>query len=240
MDDILRESVIILARILTIFPLFLMVTIYMGKRSLGEMPIFDFLIIITLSNVIGADIADPTVDHIYTYLAVIVIPLLQKSVARLLISNRKLGKKLTFEPTLVIQDGKVLVENLRRIQYTIDNVLQMLRQKDIFDIREVKVAIIEGNGQMSVMKQENKMEVTIEDMNLEKKSVSLALPLIVEGEVYEDILTYVGLDRPWLIKELQKRRIPNVNRIFFASINQNQELHISLKKEEQHMPPFYH
>ncbi|MEB1808711.1 MAG: DUF421 domain-containing protein [Bacillaceae bacterium] len=240
MDDVLRESVIILARILTIFPLFLMVTIYMGKRSLGEMPIFDFLIIITLSNVIGADIADPTVDHIYTYLAVIVIPLLQKSVARLLISNRKLGKKLTFEPTLVIQDGKVLVENLRRIQYTIDNVLQMLRQKDIFDITEVKVAIIEGNGQMSVMKQENKMEVTIEDMNLEKKSVSLALPLIVEGEVYEDILTYLGLDRSWLIKELQKRSIPNVDRIFFASINQNQELHISLKKEQQHMPPFYH
>ncbi|MFV8829362.1 DUF421 domain-containing protein [Alkalihalobacterium sp. APHAB7] len=240
MDDILRESLIILGRIFTIFPLFLMVTIYMGKRSLGEMPIFDFLIIITLSNVIGADIADPTVDHIYTYLAVIVIPLLHKSVARLLISNRKLGKKLTFEPTLVIQDGKVLVENLKRIQYTIDNVLQMLRQKDIFDISEVKVAIIEGDGKISVMKQENKMEVTLEDMNLDKKNLSLALPLIVEGEIYDDILTYLGLDRPWLIEELQKRNIPQMNRIFFASINQNQELHISLKKEEQHMPPFYH
>ncbi|WP_216830420.1 DUF421 domain-containing protein [Alkalihalobacterium elongatum] len=238
--DILRESIIILARILTIFPLFLFVTMYMGRRSLGEMPIFDFLIIITLSNVIGADIADPDVDHIYTYLAVLVIPLLQKFVARLLISNRKIGKKITLDPTLVIQDGKVLVENLKRIHYSIDNILQMLRQKDIFDISEVKIGIIEGNGKMSVLKQDSKMEVTIEDLEIEKKSNSLSLPLIVEGEVYEDILTYLNLDRVWLINELQKRKISQINRVFFASINEDKELHISLKKEKQHMPPFYH
>ncbi|WP_078428554.1 DUF421 domain-containing protein [Alkalihalobacterium alkalinitrilicum] len=237
--DVLKESAIILARIITIFPLFLLITLYMGKRSIGEMPIFDFLIIMTLANVIGADIADPKVDHVYTYLAIIVIPLLQRLTAYLSISNRKLGKKLTFEPTLVIQDGKVLVKNLKRIRYTVDNVLQMLRQKNIFDISEVKIAIIEANGQISVLKNDSKLEVTIEDLNVQKKSRSLSYPLIVEGIIYEDILTYLGLTQQWLISELQKKQIAQVNRVFFASINEDHELHISLKDEQQQMPPIY-
>ncbi|ARK32520.1 DUF421 domain-containing protein [Halalkalibacter krulwichiae] len=203
--EVLKESVIILARIITIFPFFLLITQYMGKRSIGEMPIFDFLIIMTLANVVGADIADPNVNHVYTYLAIIVIPLMQRLTAYLSITHRKIGKKITFEPTLVIQDGKLLVENLKRIRYSIDNVLQMLRQKNIFDISDVEIAIIEANGQISVLKKESKLEVTIEDINLKKKSKSLSYPLIVEGKIYEDILTYLGLNRQWLIAELQRR-----------------------------------
>jgi uncharacterized membrane protein YcaP (DUF421 family) len=237
--EVLKESVIILARIFTIFPLFLVITQYMGKRSIGEMPIFDFLIIMTLANVVGADIADPTVDHVYTYLAIIVIPLIQRLTAYLSIKHRKIGKKLTFEPTLVIQDGKLLVENLKGIRYTVDNVLQMLRQKNIFDLSDVKIAIIEANGQISVLKKENKLEVTIEDINVKKKSKSLSYPLIVEGKIYEDILLYLGLNRQWLIAELHKRRVAQLNRVFFASINDDQELHVSLKNEQQDMPPIY-
>ncbi|GAE36130.1 DUF421 domain-containing protein [Halalkalibacter akibai] len=153
------------------------------------MTIFDFLIIMTLANVVGADITDPNVDHAYTYLAIIVIPLIQRLTAHLSITNRKLGKKITFEPTLVIQDGKFLVDNLKRIRYTVDNVLQMLRQKNIFYLSDVQIAIIEENGQISVLKKESNLGVTIEDINVEKKSKSLSYPLIVEGEIYEDTLT---------------------------------------------------
>ncbi|WP_227940084.1 DUF421 domain-containing protein [Alkalihalobacillus deserti] len=237
--EVLKESVIILARIITIFPLFLLITHYMGKRSIGEMPIFDFLIIMTLANVVGADIADPKVDHVYTYLAIIVIPLIQKLTAYFSITNRKIGKKITFEPTLVIQDGKISVENLKRIRYTIDNVLRMLRQKNIFDISDVKIAIIEADGQLSVLKKENKLGVTIEDINVKKKSKNLSYPLIVEGKIYEDILNYLGLNRQWLVAELQRRQIAQVNRVFFASINDDHELHVSLKNEHQQMPPIY-
>ncbi len=211
----------------------------MGKRSIGEMPIFDFLIIMTLANVVGADIADPEVDHAYTYLAIIVIPLVQRLTAYLSITNRKIGKKITFEPTLVIQDGKILAGNLKKIRYSIDNVLQMLRQKNIFDISDVKIAIIEANGQISVLKKENKLGVTIEDIDAKKKSKSLSYPLIMEGKIYEDILNYLGLNRQWLMAELHRRQVAQLNRVFFASINDDRELHVSLKTEQQQMPPIY-
>jgi len=65
----------------------------------------------------------------------------------------------------------------------------MLRQKNIFYLSDVQIAIIEENGQISVLKKESNLGVTIEDINVEKKSKSLSYPLIVEGEIYEDTLT---------------------------------------------------
>ena len=96
--------------------------------------------------------ADPNISHIHTAFAIIAIDLFQKFVALLVINKRKIGKWITFEPTVVLKDGQILVKNSKAIRYSIDNILQMLRQKDIFDIAEVQLAIIESNGDISVQK----------------------------------------------------------------------------------------
>lgn len=123
---LIKEFLIVGGRIVTILPLALGITIYMGKRSVGELPIFDFIVVITLEAVVGADIADPKIEHIHTAVAIILIGLLQKLISKLKIKYRKFGHIVTFEPTIVIQDGKFIVSNLTKIHYSIDNVLQML------------------------------------------------------------------------------------------------------------------
>lgn len=160
MMETVKEIFIIYGRIITILPLLLIVTLFMGKRSIGELPVFDFLIIITLGAVVGADIADPNIRHIHTAAAVIAIGLLQKVISKIVIKNRMIGKIITFEPTVVIKNGTFLVGNLRRLRYSLDNVLQMLREKDIFDIKDVELAIVEANGKLTVYKQSNKSSVT--------------------------------------------------------------------------------
>nr|WP_283730771.1 hypothetical protein [Bacillus cereus] len=101
MIDFLKEISLVLVRIITILPLLLFVTLFMGKRAIGELPIFDFLIIITLGAVVGADIADPSIKHLPTVITIIAIGILQKIVTSWKISNRKLDKLLTFEPTII-------------------------------------------------------------------------------------------------------------------------------------------
>lgn len=64
--ETVKEILVVYGRIITILPLLLVVTLFMGKRSIGEMPVFDFLIIITLGAVVGADIADPKIEHLHT------------------------------------------------------------------------------------------------------------------------------------------------------------------------------
>ena len=237
----MKDILIIFARILTILPLLLFITLFMGKRAIGELPVFDFLIVVILGALVGADIADPNIKHLPTAIAIIFIGIFQRIVAKWKISNRKIGRLLTLEPTVVIQDGKFIHENLKQIRYSIDNILQMLREKNVFDINEVETAIVEGNGTLSVLKKPHKNLVTREDLNIINATSSIAFPVIIEGTIYSNVLRHFNLDEAWLMKQLSEQGIHNINNIFFASINHNLELHVSLKNEDNIIiPPIKH
>ncbi|WP_338655252.1 DUF421 domain-containing protein [Sporosarcina psychrophila] len=232
MLEFMKDMLLILGRIVTIIPLLLFTTLFMGKRAIGELPVFDFLIVIILGALVGADIAEPDIKHLPTAFAIIAIGVFQRIVTRWKISNRKIGRLLTFEPTVVLQNGKFVNENLKKIRYSIDNILQMLREKDVFDINEVETAIIEANGALSVLKKPQKNSVTLEDMNIIKPTSTISFPVIVEGTLYTDVLRDVNLDEAWLQQELDNQGVNELKDVFFASINRNRELHISLKNEK--------
>jgi len=234
----------VLGRIVTILPLALFATIYMGKRSIGELPVFDFLVILTLGAVVGADIADPKINHIYTAIAIIAIAVLQKIVANWKIKNRKIGRLLTFEPTMVIYQGQFIVNNMNKIKYPIDTVLQMLREQQIFNVKDVEFAIVEANGFLSVKLYPEKENARVEHIqpkpNLLNKGIDV--PVVIDGEVYEKVLYTRNLNESWLYKELERRNISDVKDVFYAAVNDMNELHVSLKNpsNDENLPPILH
>ena len=217
--ELSTELAIVVIRIVTILPLTILMVLYMGKHSIGEVPVFDFMIIVILGTVVGADISDPEIRHVHTVVAIISIALLQKVISRWVINNRKVGKMLTFEPTIVMKDGKFLDQNMKNVQYSLDNILQMLREKDIFDIDEVGIAIIEADGKL-----------TVYPKNDQKK---FFYPVIVEGVVYKDILQPLGLTEEWLKRSLADRGVIDYSTIFYASVSDDQQLRYSLKHNIQ-------
>lgn len=241
--ELVKELVLVTGRILTIIPLMLLVALYMGKRSIGELPVFDFLIIVTAGAVVGADIADPKINHIHTAAAIVLIGIFHIIVSKLKIKYRRFGHIITFEPTIVIQEGKFIVKNLKKIRYSIDNVLLMLREKDVFDVNDVHIGIIEANGNMSILKKPNKTEINIEDLNLKKDTSSLSYPVIIDGVVYKNVLTKLNLTEEWLNQELTNFGVMSEEEVFFASVNSKNKLHASLKsfmKESEDILPIYH
>lgn len=233
----------VLGRIITILPLALFATLYMGKRSIGELPIFDFLVILTLGAVVGADIADPEINHIYTAIAVVAIAILQKMIAKLKIRSRKIGRMLTFEPTMVIYDGKFLVENMKKISYSIDIVLMMLREQQVYNLEDVEIGIIEANGMLSVKLFHQKENARVE--HIQKKISSsyrgIDVPVIIDGEVYEHVLSTRNLDEDWLVEELRKKNVLRLNDVFYASLNDYNELHVSCRNNKvTSLPPLFH
>jgi uncharacterized membrane protein YcaP (DUF421 family) len=241
MIEFMKDMLIILGRIVTIIPLLLFITIFMGKRAIGELPVFDFIIVIILGAVVGADIANPDIKHLPTAVAIIALGIFQRIVVNWKLSNRKIGRLLTFEPTVVIHDGKLLDKNLKKIRYSIDNILQMLREKDIFDMNEVQTAVIEANGALSVLKKAQKNAVTREDMNIVKTTSSLSIPVIVEGTIYEDVLQNVDVNEAWLKQQLSNQGINDIENVFLATINRDLVLYVSLKDERNlTIPPIKH
>lgn len=239
MGETIRDILLVLGRVATILPLLLFTALFMGRRAIGEMPVFDFLIIITLGSVVGADIADPDINHLYTAVSILAIGIIQRLVAHWKIKHRKFGKLITYEPVVVVQNGKFIYKNLAKTRYTVDDVLQMLRGKDVFNLDEVEVAILEENGKISVIKKSRYQNATKEDTGTIPETSNLAYPVIVEGKIYHHVLDHFKVTAKWLEEELSSRGVQHKNDVLFASIDRNLNLHISLKEDSQTVTPFF-
>jgi len=144
------EYIKVTFRIISVMGLLLFLVLKTGRRKISELPVFDLLTMLILGNVVGADIADPKIPQLPTAYAVVLILGIQYSISVYIIKSRKFGKALTFGPTVIIQNGQFLKDNMKRLRYSIENVLMLLRDKEIFDINQVEFAIIEENGTLSV------------------------------------------------------------------------------------------
>ncbi|WP_246363835.1 DUF421 domain-containing protein [Halobacillus locisalis] len=236
-EDIMK----VLGRIITILPLLLAITIFMGKRSVGELPVFDLLVLLVLGSVVGADIADPEIKHVHTVIAMIAIALLQRWIIRMKLKNRRIGKWLTFEPTIVIYNGRMIEKNISTIHYSIDNIIGMLREKGIFIIDDVELAIIEANGMMSVKKMASKEPVTRSDSGVVYRGRGYEVPLILDGKVEYDSLHRLHRDEAWLRQSLLQLGVDDDASVFYAAVTDAGELFVTVKDEiVSDIPPIYH
>lgn len=222
--ELLGDIAKVYFRVVTILPLLIAMVIVMGKRSIGEMSVVDFLIMMSLGSLFGADVADPGVKQLPTAAAIILIAVLQRLMSTLSIRYHKFGKLVSFEPTVVVHQGKMLVANLRKLRITTDMVLQLLRDKDVFSIEDVETAIIEGNGNLSVLKKAEKLPVIREDLQIVPKGSAYSLPVVIEGRIIQEALDFLQLERNWLLARLEEMRLP-LEQQFLIVIDQQQRLH---------------
>lgn len=221
------EYLVVTLRMVTVTALFLVVALMLGKRYIGELSVFDFIIAITLGSVAGADLADPKIPHGPTFLTIVGLGLIHLLLSRTILKNRKVGRWLTFDPTIVIQSGIILKDNLAKIRYTVDELLSHLRQKDVFDLSEVEFAILEPNGTLSVLKKSQHLPATPKLLGITTQYIGLSIPLILEGKVNQKNLQAVNLSEKWLQDKLTEMGYSKPEQIFLAMLNTKGELYIS-------------
>lgn len=222
---------IVLYRILTVLFAFLIIGLLLNKRHLGRYTIFDFITSVTMGAVAGADIADVKEPHGPRIFALIVIGITHILFTKMLIKSRKLGRLLTFDPTMIIQNGKIVVKNLEQVRYTLDDLISHLRENGVFDISEVEFALLEPNGKLSFLKKSQHANITPADLNIPTKYKGLSLPLIIEGKVVHKMLKSAGLTEEWLLEQLNKQGVTNVQDVFLTMLNTQGNLYLSKYKD---------
>lgn len=209
----------------------LIFTRILGKQQLGQITLFDYILGIT----IGAFAASLTVD-----LSSAAWPhwvgLLTWTVLGVLMQFISLKSKNTFlyindEPMIVIYSGKILGDNLRKIKFTFNELLQQLRLKDIFDINEVKFAIVEANGQLSVLKKEQ-FQTLVNNMNIPEKNKNSDEELIFNGIIIDDNLSKFKVDRKWLLDQLNNQGFHSSIEVFYAFLDSSKKLKITTYKDK--------
>lgn len=233
-----KDTLLVLGRIYTIYPLLLVVTLFMGRRSIGQLPIFDFLIFLSLGSVVGADIADPKIDHIHTVAAILAIGILQKLFSYLLIKLRWFGKVVTFEPVVVVHNGQLLRDHLQKLQYSVDDIMRLLREQGVFDPSYVEIAILEGNGELSVLKKALEQPATASMLGINNETLGIAYCVIKEGKAQLHTLEAMQLSTEWL-KDMLRAKGITLQEVFFATLNERRELTVTLFKESPLVLPAF-
>lgn len=141
------------------------------------------------------------------------------------LKSEKARKLVAGDPTVVIENGKILEHNMKKMRYTLDYLNQQLRQKDIFSIDEVHYALVENNGLLSVKKKEQHLNITRKDLNIYKSEIKLPVELIMDGEILKDNFTENNISLNWLHEELKLRNL-NVGEVVYALLTSSNKLYI--------------
>ncbi|MEH7303246.1 DUF421 domain-containing protein, partial [Neobacillus drentensis] len=150
--------------------------------------------------------------------------------------NRRFRLWLSGEPTVVIENGKLLDGNMKKIRYTLDDLNQQLREQGIFDLIEVEFALLEVSGKLSVLKKTKFQNVTKNEIVPTNNSVDIHLPieLIMDGRVVEKNFNS-QYSSAWLNQELQSRNL-ELKDIQYAVISSNSSLFIDLYNDNLKSP----
>jgi len=208
------EALNLLWHIPTVMITMLVAGLIMGQRHVGELSVFDLLTGIAIGAVAGAGIVDLEIPHTPVLLTILGLALFHYLVTLLMKKWPYFGRITTFDPLIVVHKGKPLRSQMRKVRLSVSDLLPLLRERDIFDIREVEYAMLEPDGKLTVVKNQ---EVS--------PTKGLPRAVIVDGYVEEKVLNSLGWSKERLSEELQRLGHPNSDQIFLATLSESGEFY---------------
>ncbi|MGG4142743.1 DUF421 domain-containing protein [Paenibacillus algorifonticola] len=215
----------ILIRTILAVGLLLLIPRILGKQTLSNMTFNDFVTSITLGSLAANLAFNATLKPTYIVLSLVVITVMSFLLSLIALKSRKMRSWISGSPTVLIENGKVMETNMRKIRYTLDSLNQALRERGVFNIEEVEYALLEDNGRISILKKDAYRLITKQDMGLSLQAQAFPVELIMDGMVMEANLKLHGLTREWLEKALgQKHRGKTLADVFYAVKGTRQQL----------------
>ena len=194
-------------RAIFLYIIVLIVMRFMGKREIGQLQPFELVISIMIADLAStpmSDIGIPITNGIVPILGLLVMHLV---ISVLNLKSIKAREVLCGKPRVLIHRGKIDENALMRERFTINELEERLRGKDVMNLADVEYAILETNGEISVILKPNKRGTIPEDFNIMPEYEGMAYDLVIDGVVMYDNLKIIGKSYEWLKKELKKQNM---------------------------------
>jgi len=202
-----------------------------GKSQLGQLTISDWVNAIVMGSIAAGLAADLRTNPLYWLLGLCVFAGLTILVQYVGLKYRPARKMFEDEPTVVVHNGKILEKNMARMRYHMDNLMMQLREKGYFNIGDVEFAILEPNGELSVLPKSQKRPVTPADLKIPTQYEGVMSELVVDGVIIEQNLRQNKLNEEWLLGELQKQGIYSLSEVAYAGLDANGNLYVDRKQD---------
>ncbi len=214
--------------IVTIVVLFLLAKV-MGKKQISQLNLFDYIVGITIGSV-AADISlDLNKSFLDGVICMLVFGLTGALVSYVTLKSIKLRRFFTGTPSIIIENGKIIEEGLKKVKFDINDLMEELRGAGYFNIDEVAYAVMETNGKISFLPKDEEKPVTKKDMDLKIIPSSLVANIIIDGKIMMNNLKAMNKDEKWLSHELKVLGYKDLDEILLATLDSNDKIMVYKK-----------
>ncbi|WP_274651960.1 DUF421 domain-containing protein [Paenibacillus humicola] len=221
-------------RTLTGFFVLLILTRILGKKQLSQMTFFTYITGIALGNIAGDMVVHRDIKIIDGVAGLTLWALLTMTIEYVNLKSPKVRVLLDGEPTIVIKDGKIVKKAMASNKLNMDDLSMLLRDKDVFSVKQVDYAILEPNGKLSVLKKQEEETVTKKDLSVPmSRRLYLPTELIVDGKIVAKSLKELNIDRAWLEQQIKSGGASSVKDVFFAELQFDGSVFVDFKTDGQ-------
>jgi uncharacterized membrane protein YcaP (DUF421 family) len=223
-------------RAVVAFAMALAATRFLNKQFVARMTYFDFTLGVMIGSLVGHIPNDYQFPFWPVAVPLIIVATLGVIIGWIAMRYEPVRHLLQGEPTVVIQNGKLLEENMRRLRYNLDQLNSQLRVSGFFDMQQVEFAILEPGGELSVQPKSQYRHVTPADLRIATHYEGMAIELVMDGQVIHKNLREHGLDEAWLHQRLAERGIDGVADVFYAVLDTRGRLFVDRFSDAIHRP----
>ncbi len=178
---------------------------FMGKRQIGQMEASEFVVTMLVANLAAIPMQDSGIPLLSGFIPIVTVLGTELVLSHLSLKSIRLRKLLCGKPVILIENGTILQENLRKTRVTLDELTGHLREKDVLDLQSVQYAILETNGNLSVFPYPKERPATAREARIPARKQYLPLTIISDGVLLHENLKKAGKDGLWVQRVLKEK-----------------------------------
>jgi len=196
---------------------------------------FDYISGITIGSVAAEVITGVDVNIMHGIIVLILFGGVTYAVDVLSLKSKKFRDFAEGKSTVVIKDGKIMEDSLKKQYYTIDELNALLRKKNVFKLADVEFGILEPNGDLNVLLKKENQPLTPKDLNIKVANEKVPQTVIMDGKILDNALTEVSKNRGWLDIELKKLGVM-LDNVFMAQVDSYGQLTVDVYDDKINVP----
>lgn len=207
---------IVLIRTIFLYALVIFVIRLMGKRQIGELQPYEFVITIMISDLAALPMQDTRLPLILGVIPILTLLFIKTVLSLIQLKSQKARKILEGEPCILINRGKINFETLKRQQINLDELMEEIRLAGYFDLSEIEFGILENNGQMSFLTSYKSSGESSNSQNSSSSKPRLPIIYVLDGKINRNALTSGNKTDEWVQNELKKHKVNSIKDVLIA------------------------
>ncbi len=204
----------------------------MGKKQIGQLQPYELVVIIMIAELAAIPMQNTNIPLINGIIPIFILFASEVTLSYISLKSETARGVICGKPSILINNSEIMEDELRRLRYNINDLLEQLRLKNVTNIADVAYAILETSGQLSVILKSQNRPLQPKDMNIITPPDLLPTTLIIDGYVMDENLKKLELSIDWLKGELEKDGISDFNKIFFACLDSQGNFFYQMKSSQ--------